>query len=463
MHKPVFAAFLLCASVGFGADRKLSAVVVDGVNNHDWAAGTTAIRAILEASGRFTVDVSTFPHLPDFAKYDVVIDNFNGGHTEKGVRWPAAAERALEAYVRGGGGLVVFHAANNAFLEWPEFNRMIGLGWRPPTFGDGLAIVDGRVRRIAKGEGLPPGHGPRHDFELIVLDRDHPITRGLPARWNHPSEQLTHGQHGPAEGLTVLTYAVSEVSHQGEPMDWVRDYGKGRVYTTMLGHTWKDEPNPNLEEANFQALFARGVEWAANAQVTLSAEPGFSRLFNGKNLDGWRLVGGTGPGYVVEGDRIVCPSDGGGNLFTEKEYANFILRLEFMVSPGGNNGVGLRAPYQGDAAYQGMEIQVLDDPAPQYRTIKPAQHAGSIYGVFAAKQGALKPTGEWNSYEITANGRHVHIVLNGTTVVDADLDTVKDPEILRQHPGLSRASGHIGFLGHRSHVEFRNIRIKELP
>jgi hypothetical protein len=194
-----------------------------------------------------------------------------------------------------------------------------------------------------------------------------------------------------------------------------------------------------------------------------AAEPGFAPLFNGKNLDGWKLMGGAGPGYIVEGDRIVCPSDGGGNLFTEKEYANFILRVEFKLSPGGNNGVGLRAPYEGDAAYQGMEIQVLDDPAEQYKDIQPGQHSGSIYLVFPAKQGALKPTGEWNSYEITANGRHVSINLNGTMVVDADLDTMKDPRILRQHPGLARTTGHIGLLGHRSHVEFRNILVKELP
>src|ERR1051325_11039894 len=200
---------------------------------------------------------------------------------------------------------------------------------------------------------------------------------------------------------------------------------------------------------------------AAAGFLAAQVEPGFTPLFNGKNLDGWKLVGGVGPGYVVEGDKIVCPPDGGGNLFTEKEYSNFVLRLEFKVSPGGNNGVGLRGPLEGDAAYQGMEIQVLDDPAPQYKDIKPSQHSGSIYGVFAPKQGALKPTGEWNSYEITASGRHVRIKLNDTIVVDADLDTMKDPEILKQHPGLARSTGHIGFLGHRSHVEFRNVRIKE--
>ena len=205
---------------------------------------------------------------------------------------------------------------------------------------------------------------------------------------------------------------------------------------------------------------------AALAAVSIGSaqtEAGFTPLFNGKNLDGWKLTRSNGPGYVIEGDRIVCPANGGGNLFTEKQYANFILRLDFKLSPGGNNGVGIRAPLEGDAAYVGMEIQVLDDPAPQYKDIKPTQHTGSIYDVFPAKLGALKPAGEWNSYEITANGRRITIKLNGMTTVDADLDSVKDEAVLKRHPGLARTTGHIGFLGHRSHVEFRNIRIKELP
>jgi type 1 glutamine amidotransferase len=249
-------------------ERKLTAVIVDGVNNHDWAAGTAFIKRTLEATGRFVVDVATYPKLPEFSRYDAVINNFNGGHTETGTRWPPDAERALEMYVRGGGGLVVFHAANNAFLNWPEYNSMIGLGWREKSFGKGIAIgPNGQIITVPPGEGLPPGHGPRHDFEIFVLSKTHPITRGMPEHWLHPSEQLTHGQHGPAEGLTILTYAVSEVSHQGEPMDWVRNYGKGRVYVTMLGHTWKDEPNPNLEDMNFQKLFAQGVEWAARGKI----------------------------------------------------------------------------------------------------------------------------------------------------------------------------------------------------
>lgn len=193
------------------------------------------------------------------------------------------------------------------------------------------------------------------------------------------------------------------------------------------------------------------------------AEPGFVSLFNGKNLDGWTLVGGKGPGYVVEHGVLVCPADGGGNLFTEKEYANFIFHFEFRTAPAGNNGVGIRAPLQGDAAYQGMEIQILDDNAPEYKDLRPAQFCGSIYDVIPAKRGFLHKAGEWNREEIRAEGRQIRVTLNGHVIVDANLDSVTDPAVLKKHPGLARTQGHIGFLGHGSKVEFRNIRIKVLP
>lgn len=193
-------------------------------------------------------------------------------------------------------------------------------------------------------------------------------------------------------------------------------------------------------------------------------EPGFKPLFNGKNLDGWQLVHGRGPGYVAENGLLVCPADGGGNLFTTKEYANFILRFEFRLEEGSNNGIGIRAPLEGDAAYTGMEIQVLDDGAPRYQGhLKPAQYHGSIYDVVPAKQGFKKPTGEWNSEEIMADGRHIKVTLNGHVIVDADLKDVTDPAVLQKHPGLARTTGHIGLLGHGTRVEFRNLRIRELP
>jgi type 1 glutamine amidotransferase len=277
----LFLAALVTVVPATTAQPPIHVLIVDGINNHDWAAGTRLMREILERDGRFTVDVSTTPAKdapaaewntwrPNFSRYNVVINNFNGGHLDDGVRWPAEVERALEAYVRGGGGLVIFHAANNAFLHWPEYNDMIGLGWRARTFGKGISINDdGKVVTIPQGEGNGPGHPPRLDFQIHLTAYDHPITHGMPKVWMHPSEQLTHGQHGPAEGLTILTYASSPVTKQNEPMDWVRDYGKGRIYTTMLGHTWKNEPNPNFDCVGFQTLFARGVEWAATGKVTI--------------------------------------------------------------------------------------------------------------------------------------------------------------------------------------------------
>ena len=199
--------------------------------------------------------------------------------------------------------------------------------------------------------------------------------------------------------------------------------------------------------------------WAAD-------EPGFVSLFDGKTLNGWTLVEkrNQGRGYVVENGMLVCPADGGGNLLTEKEFANFVLRLEYKLEPGGNNGVGIRAPLAGDVAYTGMEIQILDDGHEKYKgRLKPTQYTASIYDVIPARPGYAKPAGEWNQEEITANGRRITIKLNGVIVVDADLDIVKEPEVLKRHPGLARTGGRVGFLGHGSRVEFRNIRIKELP
>lgn len=478
---------LLATSCGLAAERKLRAVVVDGLNNHDWVSATAAIKTILEGTDRFSVDVYSYPQLPQFDRYDVVIDNFNGGHTETGTPWPAEAERALETYVRGGGGLVVYHAANNAFLKWPEFNRMIGLGWRDPSFGSGIAVgTNGQILKIPQGEGLPPGHGPRHDFELFVREPQHPITRGLPLHWLHPSEQLTHGQHGPAEGLTVLTYAFSEVSHQGEPMDWVRDYGKGRVYTTMLGHTWKGEPNPNLDDIYFQALLARGAEWAATGEVTLPPDLGWKPLFNGRNLDGWE-VRGPGVWSVMENGVLVGqrphprPDDPFGQvwpvdqkryqawlyrqawLYTRQEFGAYDLHVEYWIPPGANSGVSIRdrsrahsAIGESDAerpdlasypkttpAHIGYEIQIIDDDREKFPS-------GSVYTFVPAKTGVQRPAA-WNSLEIESRDRLIRVRLNGQVVAEYPGDPAR--------PG----SGPIGLQLHDQFTMalFRNIRIRQ--
>lgn len=197
-----------------------------------------------------------------------------------------------------------------------------------------------------------------------------------------------------------------------------------------------------------------------------AAEPeeGFVPLFDGRSLKGWILVHGKGRGYTVENGVIVCPEDGGGNLFTEREYADFILRLEWRLWEGGNNGIGIRAPLEGDAAYAGMEIQILDDEAEVYQKmrLRPAQYTGSIYGVVPARRGYVRRNGAWNEQEILADGRRIEVRLNGQLITEANLDEIRDPELLKKHPGLRRESGHIGFLGHGTRVEFRHIRIREL-
>lgn len=195
-----------------------------------------------------------------------------------------------------------------------------------------------------------------------------------------------------------------------------------------------------------------------------AAEKGFNPLFNGKDLGGWTLVKPHGPGYIVEKGVLVCPADGGGNLFTEKEYSDFVLRLDWRLWDGGNNGVGIRAPLEGDAAYVGMEIQVLDEESEKYKKgagLKPTQYTGSVYDVFGAKPGQVKREGVWNKYEIAAKGTKIKVTLNGVVINDVDLSTVKDEAVLKKHPGLARKSGHIGLLGHGTRVEFRNLRVKE--
>lgn len=206
------------------------------------------------------------------------------------------------------------------------------------------------------------------------------------------------------------------------------------------------------------------VLWVS-ACATAQRESGFVSLFDGQTLNGWKHVGGPADGYGVKEGVIFC-SPKGRALFTERQYDDFILRFEFKLEDGSNNGVGIRAPLEGDAAYLGMEIQILEDAAAdrgKWGKLRAEQYHGSIYDLFAAKRGALKPAGEWNTEEIIAQGRHIKVIVNGQTIVDANLNDVTDPAKIRKHPGIFREGGHIGFLGHGDYLEFRNIRIKELP
>jgi hypothetical protein len=195
-----------------------------------------------------------------------------------------------------------------------------------------------------------------------------------------------------------------------------------------------------------------------------SEENGFTKLFNGTDLDGW--IGNKQSYRVVDGAIVVHPNkgEGGGNLYTTKQYENFILRFEFKLTPGANNGLGIHAPLEGDAAYEGMEIQILDHTAEKYADLHPYQYHGSVYGVIPAKKGYLNPVGEWNEEEVRVDGSKIKVILNGNVIVDGDyLEASKNGTMdHKDHPGLLRKTGHIGFLGHGDVVSFKNIRIKEL-
>jgi hypothetical protein len=200
--------------------------------------------------------------------------------------------------------------------------------------------------------------------------------------------------------------------------------------------------------------------------VVLSAEEkkeDFVSLFDGTHLNQWM---GNKAGYIIrEGAIEVVPNNGsGGNLYTKEEFANFIYRFEFQLTPGANNGIGIHAPPTGDAAYYGMEIQILDNESPIYKNLQPYQYHGSVYGIIPAKRGYLLPIGKWNTEEIMVKGPNIKVTLNGVVITEGNIAEASKNGTMdhKLHPGLSRTTGHIGLLGHGDIVRFKNIRVKKL-
>lgn len=198
-------------------------------------------------------------------------------------------------------------------------------------------------------------------------------------------------------------------------------------------------------------------------RVASAQDDGFKVLFDGSNLDAW--MGNDSSYFIENGTLVVNPDKGGGNLYTRDEYDNFIFRFEFKLTPGANNGLGIRTPSKGDAAYMGMELQILDNTAEVYKDLQCYQYHGSVYGVIPALRGFLKPVGEWNTQEVLADGTKIKVTLNGHVILDGDIGLyIRNGRTIdgKDHPGLGNKSGHIGFLGHGHALWFRNIYIKEL-
>lgn len=220
------------------------------------------------------------------------------------------------------------------------------------------------------------------------------------------------------------------------------------------------------ERVEYRNIYVKEIPRPEAYKVSVEEEKeGFVPMFNGIDMSGW--VGNL-KDYIPKDGAIVCdPSFGGrGNLYTDKEYSDFIMRFDFQLTPAANNGLGIRTPMEGDAAYMGMELQILDNEADVYKDLAPYQFHGSVYGVIAAKRGYLKPVGEWNTQEVIAKGNRITVTLNGTVILDGDIAEASENFTRtldgKNHPGLSNPKGHIGFLGHGSEVAFRNLRIKEL-
>ncbi|CAN5720275.1 hypothetical protein BH24BAC1_BH24BAC1_21820 [soil metagenome] len=269
------------------AKKKQAALIVDGQSNHKhWPETTQRLKRYLEETGLFTVEVATSPPAgqslenfrPDFAHYDLVLSNYNGA------LWSTSTQEDFENFVKKGGGVVIVHAANNAFPEWPAYNKIIGLGgwgdrneqWGPYVYfdeGQGVFVRDNRP-------GRGGSHGPEHAFQVIIRQKNHPITKGMPPVWMHEKDELYDSFRGPAENMEVLATAFSAKEQKGtgrhEPMAMVIHYGKGRVFHTTLGHGLYSQ-----QGVGFITLLQRGAEWAATGKVTQKIPKDFPQADQG--------------------------------------------------------------------------------------------------------------------------------------------------------------------------------------
>ncbi len=269
---------------------RIKVLIVDGFSNHDWQKTTALIQTVLGPTALFDVSVSTCPPTatspgyaawrPAFRDFDVVIQNCND-ISRSGPAWPEPVRKDFEDYVRGGGGVYIFHSAQNAFAGWPAYNEIIGLGWRPVTYGTAIQIGDdGKLFRLPPGQGRATSHAPNGDVVVHLLG-EHPIHAGLPPAWKTPHLEVYYDARGPAENVEVLSYARDPRFGDNWPVEWTVKYGEGRVYVATFGHVWRPGPNDNdpdseaMRCAGVQTMLVRALQWLARRPVTFPVPPDF--------------------------------------------------------------------------------------------------------------------------------------------------------------------------------------------
>ncbi|MDX1928074.1 MAG: family 16 glycoside hydrolase [Pirellulaceae bacterium] len=498
--------YLTCAAVMLltlhsvaAKETVIKTLLIDGQNNHQWQKTTPLIKAALEKTGRFAVDVATTPEKggdmskfsPKFADYQVVVSNYNGEP------WSKETSAAFVAYVKNGGGFVAVHAADNSFLDWPEYNEMIGVGgWggRNEKSGPYVRWREGKFDRDTQA-GRGGSHGKRHPFEVVVRDTTHPITRGIPSFWMQAEDELYAELRGPAANMQVLATAFSDKATGGtgehEPMLMAINFGKGRVFHTTLGHD-----TVAMSGAGFQVTLQRGTEWCATGEVTqpavtaaqltakevamrdpltlespvghdkadFSTPPniageGWTALFNGKDLSGWAQKNGTAKYTVEDGTVVGRTSEGSPNSFmcTEKDYADFELTFEVKVDNALNSGVQIRSrsiPEKDNGRVHGPQVEIEAAPGT----------AGYVYGEGTGR-GWLSPTqtktdafknGQWNRYVIRAVGPRIQTWINGRKIEDIyDPTSYQSGFIGLQVHGIAKGTGPF-------QVQWRDIRVHEV-
>jgi len=508
--------------------RSVKVLIVDGYSNHDWAYSTEVLTSLLVGSGAgsVSVDISTAPMKdthgyekwrPDFSNYDVVIQNCNSLGNDN--YWPERVQKDFENYMRNGGGLYVFHSGNNSFEKWEEYNKMIGLGWRKADGGDAVEIVDGKIQRIPSGNGAKTSHGKRRDIVVELLE-DHPINQGYPVKWMTPDIELYVYARGPAENLKVLSYTYDSITDKNWPVDWVVEYGKGKVYNATTGHLWHDLRMPeSIQCVGFQTTFIRTIQWLADQKVSkripknfpgpteISLQAfdliyrdvdGWERLYNEKDLDGWHVeclpqdrekIYWTAKGEYIECNSMTRPEHNYYWLVSDGEYGDFQLRLEFQVfsNSTGNSGIQFRSRFNDSDKkssggwLNGPQVDIhppwsvrcgliYDETRGVQRWIYPSLPNSKIVLDQAPKTArntklvyADDDPDAWNSLEIICQGMQIRTFVNGKRVTKFDASGILDDEI---HEALNVGKdGHIALQLHSKDellIRYRNMYIRSL-